>query len=128
MAGTPAEPGPEWLHAQEVGRMWGVRAGAVQAVAGWARVRSQRYAPTSGGTYGPPPPSWIYAAEDVRRVAAEIADGRRVLIPAWQRDSGPGMLTEAGERGRQALRSILVLVILAVVLVLPILLLVLVFG
>ncbi|KDN82201.1 hypothetical protein [Kitasatospora cheerisanensis] len=116
-----AEPEPAaepWLTGGEVAALWPVRTEVLPQAARRAGIRVRAIGGESRGTYGAAPVFYRYHPGDVRRAAAELAERRIDLPPAWRTDTPEGRRAEFWTRLGARVTGVLTLALLLAGLVL----------
>ncbi|MFD7450619.1 hypothetical protein [Kitasatospora sp. NPDC059827] len=85
-----AETPERWMGASEVVRIWHVRRDYLGKVARLCEVPVRSHVGESRGTYGSAPGWSTYRAEDMRRAAPDIVEGRIDIPPLWRTDTREG--------------------------------------
>ncbi|MFE5792262.1 hypothetical protein ACFQ8C_06730 [Streptomyces sp. NPDC056503] len=116
-APEPADEEEPWLSGGEAARLWPVRAERLERAARQAGVRTRKFGGESRGTYGAAPNYYHYHPADVRRAAADLAEGRLDLPPHWRTDTPEGRRAERRSRLRLRLSCVVYLSPLLFVLV-----------
>jgi hypothetical protein len=104
----------DWLDEAAVRKVWPVRADKLVAVANRADVRYRQFGGESRGSYGANSTYYRFHPDDVRRAAADFAEGRIETPPAWRTDTPEGQRAERWERTKFRLSCLAVVVLVVI--------------